>query len=172
MSVDMGNIELRLSVAAAAGNTTAGTAATALGDQVSTSVVTSNILGNLWDEVPASEASAGAVQYRCVFLVNVDDETLIAAAVSLTSQTSGGSTLAIGLDPIGVTAIGAATAQAATIAGETSAPSGVTFSTGPLTIGDLDPNEAAAIWVRRTTTAGASSVADAATLLLNAETGP
>jgi hypothetical protein len=172
MAIDMDLVELRLSVAAAAGNTTASTAAASFGDQVSTTDVESGDLNNLWPDVSSATAAAGAVEYRCVFLANTDTETLIGAEVSVTSQVSGGSTLAIGLDPIGVTAIGSASAQATTIANGTSAPAGVSFSTGPLTIGDLDTNEAVAVWVRRTTTAGAVPTTDAATLLLNGDSMP
>jgi hypothetical protein len=131
------------------------------------------VLNNLWDDVPSAEATAGAVQYRCVFLANVDPaETLFAAAVAVSAQTSGGSTIAIGLDPAGVTPIGQASAQATDIGTETDAPFGVTFPGGTLTIGDLGPDEVAAIWVRRTTTAGASSVADSATLTVTGDSTP
>lgn len=172
MAIDMDLVELRLSVAAGAGNTTPGSAASSFGDQVSTTDVESGDLNNLWPDVSSAVAAAGAVDYRCVFLANTDTETLIGAQVSLTGQVSGGSTLAIGLDPIGVTALGSASPQATTIASGAIAPAGVSFSTGPLSIGDLDAAEAVAVWVRRTTLAGAVPTTDAATLLLAGDSMP
>jgi hypothetical protein len=163
MAITATDILFKFSVAAAAGDTTAGTAATSLGDQISTTAITTATLNNLWDDVSGAEASAGDVEYRCIFIHNNHGSlTLLGAGVYITSQTAGGGTIDMGLDPAAVSAKGAAVAQAATIANESSAPAGVTFSSptsgAPLVIGDMAPGTVKGIWLRRTVTAGASAL--------------
>ncbi len=52
-----------------------------------------------------------------------------------------------------------ASAQAAVIGSETSAPSGVgAFGAGPLTIGDIPPGQCKAVWLKRIVTAGAAAL--------------
>lgn len=173
MAVDQADIVLRLSVAAAAGDTTAGTLATSLGDQCSTTLFVSGNLHNLFDQVSSAEAAAGDVEYRCVFALNNDGlASLTSAYVQLQAETAGGSSILVGLDPIGVTAKGAAGAQAATVANENTAPAGVTFGAGPLSIGTLAPGQVIGVWVKRTTVAGALYSADSATLRVGGETLP
>ncbi len=64
-------------------------------------------------------------------------------------------TMAIGLDPTGVTLNSSASAQAVEIASETGAPAGVSFSSpttkaGGLSVGNLASGQCRAIWIRRT----------------------
>lgn len=163
MAIVASDIVFRLSVAAAAGDTTAGTPATSLGDQVSTTAITTATLNNLWDDVSGAEASAGDVEYRCIFVLNNHASlTLVGANTYITSQTAGGGTIDMGLDPAAISAKGSGSTQAATIANESSAPAGVTFSSptsgSPLVIGDLAPGQVKGIWLRRTVTAGAGAV--------------
>lgn len=159
MPIAGSDIVYRLSVAAAAGDTTAGTPATSLGDQVSTTVITPAALQNLFDNVSGAEAAAGTVEYRCFFVLNNHATlTLEGAKVDLTSQTAGGGTIAFGLDPAAVSAKGSGSAQAAAVANETTAPSGVTFNTTQQVIGDMAPGTVKAIWLRRTVTAGAGAL--------------
>lgn len=167
MSIVASDIKKRFSVSAAAGNTTAGTAATSLGDQISTTDITDATIGNLFDDVSGAEALAGDTEYRCVFILNNHATlTLQGATIEVLSETSGGSTITIALDNIAVSAKGSSSAQAATIADESSAPSGVgSFGAGPLTIGDLAPAEVKAIWLKRVTSAGAAVTNPDATVL-------
>lgn len=160
MAIVASDILWKLSVAAAAGDTTAGTPATSLGDQVSTTVVTAATLQNLFDNVSGAEAAAGTVEYRCVFVHNNHATlTLVGAQVSIASQTAGGGTIDIALDNIAASAKGSGSTQAATIASETTTPTGVgTFGSGAVTVGDLAPGQVRAVWLRRTVTAGASAV--------------
>jgi len=159
MAIAPTDIVYRLSVVAAAGDTTGGTPATSLGDQVSTTVITPATLNNLFDDVSGAEAAAGDVEYRCFFVLNNHASlTLIAATAKLTSQTAGGGTIDFGLDPAAVSAKGSASTQAATIANESSAPAGVSFNTTDQLIGDMAPGQVKAIWLRRTVTAGAAAV--------------
>jgi hypothetical protein len=175
MSVIGTDMLLKFSVAAAAGNTTGGTAATSLGDQVSTTQITTATIGNLFDDVSAAEATAGDVEYRCVFVHNNHaTDTAINVQISVQSEVALGASVALALDNIGVTAVGSATAQALTIANESTAPSGGAgigaFGAGPLTIGNMGPGTVAAVWVRRTVGAATAALAsDGATLRIAGE---
>lgn len=175
MPIASADIVFRLSVAAAAGDTTAGTPATSLGDQVSTTAITTAQLQNLFDNVSGAEASAGDVEYRCLFVLNNHATlTLEAATITIQSQTAGGGTIDIALDNIAVSTKGSASAQAATIANESTAPTGVgTFGAGPLTIGDIPPGQVKGVWLRRTVTAGASALnPDGVVLAVTGDTLP
>lgn len=160
MAITASDILLKFSVSAAAGDTTAGTAATSLGDQISTTQLTDATLNNLFDNVSGAEAAAGSTEYRCFFIHNNHASlTYQAAAVTISSQTSGGGDITIALDNIAVSAKGSGSAQAAAIANETTTPSGVgTFGAGPLTIGDIAAGSVKAIWVKRIVTAGAGAL--------------
>lgn len=160
MPIAPSDILWKLSVAAAAGDTTAGTPATSLGDQVSTTAITTAQLQNLFDNVSGAEAAAGSVEYRCVFVHNNHATlTYTGCQVSIQSQTAGGGTVDIALDNIAASAKGSGSAQAATVANETTAPTGVgTFGSSAITLGDLAPGQVRAVWLRRTVTAGASAV--------------
>ena len=153
------DLVMRLSVAAAAGDTTAGTPSTSLGDQVSTTAVVTATVDNLFDSVSGAEAAAGRTEYRCVFILN-NHATLTATNTrfGLTSQTAGGGTIDFGVDPTAKSAKGSGSAQAVTVANETTAPAGVTFAGTEVTLGDLAPGEVRAVWLRRTVTAGASAL--------------
>ena len=155
MPIIASDIVKRLSVAAAAGDTTAGTPATSLGDQVSTTAITDATLANLMPAVTAAEALAGNIDYGCFFVLNNHATlTLTAATIAVLSQTGGGSSVTIALDNIAVSAKGSASAQAAQIANKQTAPSGVgAFGAGPLSIGDLAPGQVKAVWVKRDTPA-------------------
>ncbi|MET0419416.1 MAG: hypothetical protein ABW022_25665 [Actinoplanes sp.] len=163
MPIAGSDIIFRLSVVAAAGDATAGTPAGALGDQVSTTTITTAQLNSIFDDVSGAEAAAGDVEYRCIFVLNNHASlTLTGANVYIVSQTSGGGLIELGLDPIAVSAKASASAQAATIANESTAPASVTFSSptsgSPLVIGDMAPGTVKGIWMRRTVTAGAGAL--------------
>jgi hypothetical protein len=160
MPITSTDIVYRLSVVtASAGDTTASTPDASLGDQVSTTAITTATLNNLFDNVSGAEAAAGDVEYRCFFVLNNHATlTLQGAKLGITSQTAGGGTIDFGLDPTAISAKGAAGAQAVTIANESTAPAGVTFAGTEVTIGDLAPGQVKAVWLRRTVTAGAGAL--------------
>lgn len=160
MAIAQSDIVKRYSVAAAAGDTTAGTAATSLGDQVSTTVITDATIGNIFDDVNGAQAAAGDVDYRCIFVLNNHATlTYVGATVAVQSESAGGATIDIALDNIAVSAKGSGSAQAASIANEGVAPSGVgAFGDGPLAIGDLAPGQVKGIWIKRTTPASATAM--------------
>jgi hypothetical protein len=170
------DIVYRLSVAATNGDATAGTPATSLGDQVSTTAITTATLNNLFDDVTGAEAAAGTTEYRCIFVLNNHATlTLQNATIQVLSETGTGSTVTIATDNIGITAKAlAGSPQSATIANETTAPTGVSaFGSGPLTIGNLGPGQVQGIWLKRVVTAGmAAVIPDSVVLRVTGDTLP
>lgn len=160
MAIVASDIVKRLSTASgSAGDTTSSTPAASLGKYVATTAITDATLDNLFDDVSGAEALAGSTEYRCFFILNNHATlTLLGATVAVQSETSGGGSVTIATDNIAVSAKGGSSAQSATIANETSAPSGVSaFGAGPLTIGDMAPGQVKAVWVKRVV--GASTAA-------------
>lgn len=179
MPIASTDIVFRLSVDAAAGDTDPQPDPNAsLGDVVATTAVdlvsTDN---NLFDDVTGGESDAGDTEYRLVFILNNHATlTLKSAVVWIQSEVANGADAAIGLDPAGKSAKGAAAPQAEQVANENTAPTGVTFSspttkgTG-LSLGDLAPGEVYPVWVRRTVAAATSAqAADGVTLRVEGDT--
>lgn len=161
MPITASDIQYRLSTLnGSAGNTQPGTPAASLGKYASTTALSSTPLGALFDDITGDQAAAGEVDYRCVFVHNAHATlTLIGPVVWVTSQTSGGSDVAISVDTTAASAVGSASAQAKQVADEHTAPASQTFSTPTskgtgLAIGDLAPGQVRGIWFRRTTPAG------------------
>lgn len=108
----------------------------------------------LFDGVASDEASAGRTEYRCVYLYNGNGSSQMLSTVAWISANtpSTGTTLAIG---VGSSAVNG-TEQ--TVASETTAPTGVTFTepasqgTG-IALGDIPAGQHRAIWLRRTVSA-------------------
>lgn len=177
MAITATDLLYKYSVAAAAGNTTAGTAATSLGDQVSTTAIADAVLNNLFDNVTGDQAAAGMTDYRCLFVHNAHASlTLQTPKVWISAEVAGGATFSIGVDPTAASAVGAAAPQAVAVGDETTAPGGVTFSapttkaTG-LALGDLGPGQVKAIWVRRVVAPGTAAINnDGATIRVEGDT--
>lgn len=178
MAIVATDILFKFSVAAAAGDTTAGTAATSLGDQISTTTITDNTLNNLFDDVTGDENAASAVvDYRCIFVHNNHATlSLQNAVVWLSAETANGVDVAIALDNIAISAKGSASAQAATIATETTTPTGVgafsspTTKAGGLSIGTIPAGSVKGIWVRRTSANRAALDNDSVTIRVEGDT--
>lgn len=144
-----------------------------LGGAKSSVEITSAQLHNLFDVVSSAEASAGDVEYRCLYVENTNGtDALLSAVAWLSANTpSGDTSMDIGL---GTSAIDA---NEQTVADESTAPAGVTFSApatqgAGLAIGDLAAGEHKAIWLRRTVNAAASAYnSDGATLAVGGDTG-
>lgn len=172
MSITTSDLKFYYSVVTgAAGDSTAGTAGGSLGKFCSQTPVGSGA-GAFFDDVSGSENAAMESEYRCFFLRN-DHATLTATNVTvfMQSQVAGGADCAIALDNIAASAKGASAAQAAQIASEDVAPTGVgSFSTtavddaSGLVVGSLAPGQVKAIWVKRTTTNSAALDNDGLTL--------
>jgi hypothetical protein len=176
-----GDILWKYSVSAAAGNTTASAASTSLGDQLSTSAWAGGSLNDLFDDISGAENAASTVDYRCVFIQNTNAANAYEnPTVYLSAETAGGASISIAIDNIAASAIGSASAQAAVIGAETSAPSGVGAFSAPTTAGTglaLSTLAAAgstatrAVWVKRTAANTAALSADGVTLAVTGDTG-
>src|SRR6056297_1015075 len=109
---------------------------------------------NALDDVSKAESWAGDVNYRCVYLQrDTGGGILVGGKIYINSDASGPDTIAIGVDPAGLNS------APATIANESTAPAGVTFTapasaaTG-LSVGDFNTaGDYYAIWIRRTVAA-------------------
>lgn len=165
MAIVSSDIKYRLSGGSANANP-----ATSLGGVISST----DAPATTFDDVSSAEAQAGSVEYRCVYVRNTHGTlTLVGAKVWIQANTTTPSSdvVAIGL---GTSAVNG-TEQ--TVANETTAPTGVTFSAAAnegagLTIGDLAPGATKAVWIRRTVLAGASAVAESFTLRVKGDTLP
>ena len=138
-----------------------GTAKGSLGGAITENEVPSSGTNIIFDNVDASEAESGDVEYRCIYIKNTHpSDTLYDARVFIAQDTvSEDDEIDIGLDSAGKNG------TATSIADESTAPSGVTFShpttyDDGLQLGDLGPGEYYAIWIRRTVNAGASALAN------------
>jgi hypothetical protein len=155
MSIVTGDINFRIS--GGAGNTDPNAA---LGGAMSTAAggLITGALNDLFDDVSGDEGASGDTEYRCMFVENSNGSLTWQTVLAwiLTESASADSEYAIGLDPAGV---GAA---ATTIANESTAPAGVTFSRplskgAGLPIGDIPSGSFQAIWVRRVISPGAAA---------------
>lgn len=121
----------------------------------------SEALHGLFDSVSPIEATAGDVEYRAIDVKNTSvADTLYGAVAYILSQTSSpDDAVDIAFDATGTQ----------TIADETTAPIGLTFSaptsaaTG-IALGDMAPAATKRLWLRRTITAGAAQATSAGTL--------
>lgn len=128
---------------------------------------------NLYDAVSSAEAAAGDVEYRCFYINNGHGSlTYLGARVWIQANTpSATTTIEMGL---GTSAVNG-TEQ--TVANESTAPSGVTFSTptdfsSGLVIGDIPNGQHKAVWIKRTINAGTASATDTATFRVQGDSNP
>ncbi len=128
-------------------------AAASLGGAISSTAAPATI----FDDVSSDEAAAGRVEYRCIYILNGHASlTALGLKAWLAANTpSADTTIDIGL---GTSALGGVEQ---TIANETAAPVGVTFSaaateSAALAIGDTPAGSWKATWLRRTVNANAA----------------
>lgn len=160
-----------------AGNTTAGTANGSLGKYVSTTQMPDATLNGLFDDVSGLENQASEAEYRCIFIHNNHATlTWISPVVWVSAEVAGGANVAIAVDNIAASAVGATAAQAAEVANEDTAPTGVSAFSTPTTEGtglalsNIGPGQVKAIWVRRTATNSSALNNDGATLSFAGDT--
>jgi len=178
MPIVSGDIDYYYSIkTAGAGDTTAqGDPDESLGTNISTTQIPDATLHALFDIVTGDENAASDIEYRCIFVRNNHGSlTLQGAVVWVVSQVAGGTSIAIGLDTTAISDADDTADQALTVANESTAPAGVTFSTPTtkgtgLVIGDLDPDEVKAIWIRRTAANTSALNNDGATLRVEGDT--
>lgn len=178
MAISASDILFKLSTTSgSAGNSNSqGDPNASLGKYISTTQITDNSLNNLFDDVSGAENAASDVEYRCFFVHNAHASlTYQSAAIYISSEVSGGASIAIGIDTTAASAIGASPAQALTIVDESTAPSGVSFSSptttgGALSLGDIAAGQCRAVWVRRTAANSSAKNNDGATLTVFGDT--
>lgn len=159
MPVASSDILLKYSTTAgAAGNANAGTRDASLGKYISTTQASAPP-NAFFDDVQSGEASAGDTEYRCIFVHNAHaTDSALNVQVQIVSEVAGGGVTTAALDNIAASAIGSSSAQAAQVADENTAPTGVgTFGTSALSIGTLAAGQCKAVWLKRTV--GASTAA-------------
>src|SRR5574343_401176 len=115
-------------------------------------------LHNLFDVVSSAESSAGDTEYRCFYVHNAHATLTMQNSVIWiqSNTTSTDTTIEIALGSSAVNG----TEQ--TVADESTAPTGVTFSqpsnkAGGIVLGDIPPGQHRAVWLRRTVAAGAAA---------------
>jgi hypothetical protein len=160
-----------------AGNSTAGTAAGSLGKYISTTAITNNVANNVFDDISGDENAASTVDYRALFVKNAHGSlTLTAPKVWISAEVAGGASVAIAIDNLAASAIGSSSAQAAEIANETTAPTGVGAFSSPttkaagLSLADLPSGQCRAVWWRRTAANSAAINADGVTVTVEGDT--
>jgi hypothetical protein len=177
-AITAGEILFKYSIAAAAGNTTASAPATSLGDQISTSAWAGGAANDLFDDISGAENAAATVDYRCIFVHNSNAlNALQNAVVYLSAEVAGGASIAIATDNIAASAITSGSPQAAAIANETTAPSGVSAFSSPttagagLSLGNIPASQCKAFWVRRTASNSSALSNDGVTIAVAGDTG-
>lgn len=149
-----------------------------LGKYISTTQLTSAAANNLFDNVSGAENAASAVDYRCIFVHNAHgDLDLEDAKVYISSQVSGGTSIAIAVDDVEASAIGSSSPQAFEATDESTDPSEGTgeFSAPSseetaLSLGTIPSGFCKAIWIRRTAANSAAVDADGATIVVFGDT--
>lgn len=175
-----GDLLFKLSIkTGAAGNAGASTPAGSLGKYISTTQLSGTALNNLFDDVSGAENTAGTTDYRCFFVHNSNAANALENAVVYLQggDPAGGSTVTIATDNIAASAIGSASAQAAEIATETTAPSGVSAYSAPTTagtglaLGNIPAGYCKAVWVKRVTSGAAAVSNETVTFAVTGDTG-
>jgi hypothetical protein len=145
------NTDIKYRLSGGAANSTA---SLSLGGAKSSTEVSTD----LFDDISSGEASAGDTEYRCIYIHNNHGSlTMEATKVWIQANTpSADTTIAIGL---GTAAIDA-TEQ--TVVDESTAPSGVSFSSPStegtaLSIGNIPFGQHKAVWIRRVVNAAAAA---------------
>lgn len=177
MAITATDILFRLSVATGPGDTNAqGNPNASFEDFMSTTAIVDATDNNLFDDISGDENAASDVEYRNFFVFNNHGSlTWQSVVVWLSSEVAGGANAAIAIDGTGVVDSDSASAQAETVANESTAPSGESFSapttkgTG-LSIGNIPADDVQAIWVRRTATNSAAQNADGVTIRVEGDT--
>lgn len=127
-----------------------------LGGDISGTVVSSAI-DLFYNGVPDTEAVVGSTKYRCFYVKNESLDILAAANVYISGVTPSPSThVELGLGTAGINL------AEQSITSEDIAPIGVSFvgytQESPLAIGDMNPDDYHAIWMKRVVAAEAVGV--------------
>lgn len=180
MPIVTADIKIKLSTkSGSAGNSLAQADVDAsLGKYISTTEFVTATANNLFDNVTGSENAASTVDYRCLFVHNSHATLdLEDAVLYLSSQVSGGTTLAIAIDDVAASAIGSSSAQAFVATTELTDPAaGVGAFSSPSTaetaleLGTIPAGFCKAFWVRRTAANTVAVDADGAAFVVLGDT--
>lgn len=121
--------------------------------------------GLIFNSVASVDAGTGMIDYRCVYVQNMNATlTLSAATVSIPSNTpSPTTTIDIGVGASALNGIEQSIPNART------APAGVAFGQTAV-LGDIPPGQSRALWLRRTIGAGTVAIADTFTIRVTGDT--
>lgn len=129
-----------------------------LGGVISTSEV-SELLEELFDEVTGDQHAAGETNYRCIYFKNNSALTAYNVKIWIESNSTGAeSAITIGKEA-------ASGSPVQTIGNESTAPTGISFSTAAgqansISLGNMTAGVVYAIWVKRVITAGTTPQAN------------
>lgn len=134
-------------------------------------VKSSNSAGaTIFDRVDATEAAAGDIEYRCLYVHNASATvTYLNVTLWILADTPEASTIIeLGLGT------SATNGTEQTVGAEGTAPTGVTFAAAAskgagVALGTLAPGESRAVWLRRTVTAATGAVSTAFSLRTEGE---
>jgi hypothetical protein len=149
-----------------------GTSNTNPSNSLGGAISTTQVPGNLFDDVLGSESSVGDIEYRGVYVKNDGDVDLQATVIWIQVNTPDVDTSV----SIGLTAAGPNQTME-TVPDEDTAPVGVVFTapaTKPvgLSMGTLPPGQRYGVWIRRTVNAGAAAYNnDTFTIRVEGDTG-
>lgn len=144
----------------------------ALGGGISNTVITTDTINNVWDDVSGAESSSGDTEYRAIFIKNTHGTlTYTSPKVWISSNTtSADDTIEIALAGEGINN------TIETIANESTAPVGESFSApttfaGGLALPNLAAGQAHGLWIKRIVSAAAQAAnANPYTLSIQGET--
>ena len=172
MAIAASDIKLRISGANASATDPNGSYGGAM-STVSGGIIVTNVLNNDMDDITSAEASSGITIYHNYYYKNEHGSlTYISPKFYIDTQTNSGDT------SVEMALVAEAKNVATTrLANETTAPSGITFSTpanyaGGIAIGSLDSGDYRGIWVKYIVGSSASAVLDAYTLGIQGDSNP
>ena len=172
MAIAASDIKLRISGASASATDPNGSYGGAM-STVSGGIITTNVLNNDMDDITSAEASTGITIYHNYYYKNEHATlTYISPKFYIDTQTNSGDT------SVEMALVAEAKNVATTrLTNETTAPSGITFTTpanyaGGIAIGSLDAADYRGIWVKYIVGSSASAVLDAYTLGIQGDSNP
>ena len=129
-----------------------------LGGAATGTAVSATALNNIYDDVDATEASAGDTEYRAIDVYNTGDATATSVEIYMSSATTSTDTqLDMGVES---THLNVTTSTA----NESTAPAAVTFanrtSGASLAIDSIPAAEYARVWLRRVVSASATNTSN------------
>lgn len=172
MAIAASDIKLRISGASASATDPNGSYGGAM-STVSGGIIVTNVLNNDMDDITSAEASSGITIYHNYYYKNEHATlTYISPKFYIDTQTNSGDT------SVEMALVAEAKNVATTrLTNETTAPSGITFTTpanyaGGIAIGSLDAADYRGIWVKYIVGSSASAVLDAYTLGIQGDSNP